>query len=311
MGTSISNDTEFRTEGWKPTASSKPATNVTINTATLKGLVNSNDLLTTITIEWGTSTNYENTVTSSISLGASNNKVDVSFDLSGLSPEITYFFRIKAENELGSALSYDSYFKTYSVYDGDNYYYHSKTIGTQTWLTENLKATKYNNGDLIGTTDPRTKDITSESSPTYQWAPDGIEDNVPVYGRLYTWYTVIDSRKICPADWHVPSDAEWTTLVDFLGGKAIAGSKLKESGTTHWSAPAGYGSNTSGFTALPAGNRTSTGYFGGLNDLGDFWTSSEFDVTRAWNWNLMYMSTIIDNSKFDKGFASVVRCIKD
>ena len=96
----------------------------------------------------------------------------------------------------------------YSLQDIDgNVYDNTVTIGTQIWMTENLRTTRYSNGDSIGTT---TLDISGESTPKYQWAYDGNESNVATYGRLYTWYAVTDSRNVCPVGWHVPSDAEWT-----------------------------------------------------------------------------------------------------
>jgi uncharacterized protein (TIGR02145 family) len=104
-----------------------------------------------------------------------------------------------------------------AIKDVDGNVYTSVTIGTQVWMVENLKTTKYRNGDLIGTTNPATLDITGETSPKYQWPHDGNESNVATYyGRLYTWWAVTDSRNVCPTGWHVPSYAEWTTLTDYL-----------------------------------------------------------------------------------------------
>jgi len=99
-----------------------------------------------------------------------------------------------------------------TVKDIDGNVYHTVTIGTQVWMVENLKTTKYRNGDLIGTSTPATLDIRGESNPKYQWAYDGNESNVAVYGRLYAWYTLTDSRNVCPIGWHAPTDTEWTTL---------------------------------------------------------------------------------------------------
>src|SRR4029078_12512714 len=134
-----------------------------------------------------------------------------------------------------------------TVTDIDGNVYHTVTIGTQVWMVENLKTTKYRNGDLIGTTIPATLDISSESTPKYQWAYKGEESNVATYGRLYTWYAVADSRNVCPTGWHVPSDAEWTTLTTYLGGESVAGGKLKENGTVHWESPNTGATNESGF----------------------------------------------------------------
>jgi uncharacterized protein (TIGR02145 family) len=103
-----------------------------------------------------------------------------------------------------------------SVTDIDGNTYKTIKIGTHVWMAENLKTTKYSNGDLIGTTSPYNKDISGETDPKYQWAYNGNESNVVTYGRLYTWYAVTDSRNVCPAGWHAPADAEWTTLELFL-----------------------------------------------------------------------------------------------
>ena len=137
---------------------------------------------------------------------------------------------------------------------------------TQIWMAENLKTTKYSNGDLIGTTTPATLNIYNEAMPKYQWAYEGNENYVDTYGRLYTWWAVTDNRNVCPTGWHVPTDDEWTKLVVFLGGKDdgygiwnAAGGKLKEAGTKHWSSPNTGAVNSLGFTALPGGYRYGEG----------------------------------------------------
>ena len=120
-----------------------------------------------------------------------------------------------------------------TVVDIDGNSYKTVKIGSQEWMAENLKTTKYRNGDSIKTTIPSTLDLTNETSPKYQWAYGGIESNVATYGRLYTWYAVTDSRNVCPIGWHIPSDSEWTILTNYLGGINTAGGKMKEIGTTH------------------------------------------------------------------------------
>ena len=156
--------------------------------------------------------------------------------ITGLTATTTYYVRAYATNSAGTSYGDELSFKTYTgtVPDIDGNVYNTVTIGTQVWMAENLKTTKYRNGDLIGTTTPATLDISGESYTKYQWAYDGNESNVATYGRLYTWYAVTDTRNVCPTGWHVPTDAEWTTLTTFLGGESVAGGKLKETGTTHW-----------------------------------------------------------------------------
>jgi len=197
-----------------------------------------------------------------------------------------------------------------TVKDIDGNVYTSVTIGTQVWMVENLKTTKYRNGDLIGTTTPATLDISGETTPKYQWTYDGNESNVATYGRLYTWYAVTDNRNVCPAGWHVPSDAEWTTLITFLGGIRVAGGKLKETGTTHWQSPNIGATNESGFTALPSGGREANGTFGGVRDDSLWWSSSETSATIAYNRYMDYLGFVSSSlgSKQD-GFS--VRCLRD
>lgn len=138
-----------------------------------------------------------------------------------------------------------------TVTDYDGNVYQTVLIGDQCWMMENLKVTHYRNGDPIPhVTDGVTwGNLTSGAYCNY----NNDEGNVATYGRLYNWYAVDDSRNIAPAGWHVPSDAEWQTLVDYLGGDAVAGGKMKEAGTTHWASPNTGATNESGFTALPGG----------------------------------------------------------
>ena len=106
--------------------------------------------------------------------------------------------------------------QTDSIKDIDGNIYPTVTIGTQIWMAENLKTARFSNGDLIGTTTPATLVIEEEDTPRYQWSYDGNESNVGEYGRMYTWYVAADKRNVCPSDWHVPTDAEWTVLTDYL-----------------------------------------------------------------------------------------------
>ena len=104
-----------------------------------------------------------------------------------------------------------------TVVDIEGNIYKTVKIGTQWWMAENLRTSKYNTGDSIGTTYPETLNISVESAPKYQWVYPGGESSLATYGRLYTWYAITDSSALCPTGWHVPSDAEWTVLTDYLG----------------------------------------------------------------------------------------------
>jgi uncharacterized protein (TIGR02145 family) len=194
--------------------------------------------------------------------------------------------------------------------DHDNNNYPVVEIGTQVWMAINLKTTTYNNGDLIGTTNPATLDITGETTPKYQWSYDGNENNVPVYGRLYTWHAITDSRGVCPTGWYIPTNADWTLLTDFLGGEYYAGGKLKETGTTHWSSPNTGATNESGFTALPGGWRHWNGifYYTGLEGI---WSSSiSYNTLNAWFLSINYDYEDVYLNFAGKKAGLSVRCLK-
>ena len=196
--------------------------------------------------------------------------------------------------------------------DGIHYYLIVK-IGTQIWMAENLKTTKYNNGDLIGTTTPATLDIHSETNQKYQWAYDGNESNVATYGRLYTWYAITDSRKVCPTGWHIPNNAEWATLIDYLDGAGTAGSKLKEVGTRHWFSQNEDAIDEYGFTALPGGGRSWNGIFESIGISGYWWSSSAEGTNNyyAWYQILRFNESLIKSVYNWDYYGLSVRCIKD
>ena len=198
-----------------------------------------------------------------------------------------------------------------TVTDVDGNIYQSVTIGTQVWMKENLKVTKYRNGDIIGTTVPATLEISGEIAPKYQWAYIGDEGNVAVYGRLYTWHAVTDSRQVCPVGWHLPSDAEWTTLTTYLGGFKVAGGKLKETGAVHWQSPNTNATNETGFTALPGSYRGINGEFSHFGIYGGWWSSSEMNPYMAWTRYLTAIAKYTGIYGYGKSLGFSVRCIKD
>jgi len=203
--------------------------------------------------------------------------------------------------------------KTYgTMTDQDGNTYKTITIGTQTWMAENLRVTKYRNGDAISnvTDDATWKVLTTEACCTYENTTN--KDEIATYGRLYNFYAATDSRNIAPTGWHVPSDAEWTTLTTYLGGESVAGGKLKEAGTTHWESPNTGATNESGFTGLPSGGR----YYGDgscdyLGYFGDWWSSTASSASGAWGRYLFYFNAEVDRDDYDKQDGFAVRLIKD
>jgi len=194
-----------------------------------------------------------------------------------------------------------------TVKDIDGNIYHTVTIGTQTWMLENLKVTHYRNGDPIPhiTDTIQLANLTTGAYINYK----NNSANSDIYGRLYNWYAVVDGPLLAPEGWHIPSQNEWQILIDYLGGDTIAGAKLKEVGTNHWQAPNTGATNESGFTALPGG--LCWGTFADIGLAGLFWSSTEVDASAA-ICMIMFNSNIkaLDVNYFKNANISV-RCIKD
>lgn len=205
------------------------------------------------------------------------------------------------------------------VKDADGNEYTTVTIGTQTWMVENLKTTTYRNGDPI----PNVTDGTEWSNlTTGAYCDYNNEDtNSNTYGRLYNWYAVQDERNIAPLGWHVPTDVDYYKLVKFIDANAvtsygieseIAGAIMKEVGYEHWDAPNAGATDQYGFKGIGGGARDGFGDFVNLNIKGYFWTKTEDDLTsRPWYRNLLNDGVTIRRytSGASSGFS--VRLVKD
>lgn len=201
--------------------------------------------------------------------------------------------------------------KTYgTMTDQNGNTYKTITIGTQTWMAENLRVTKYRNGEPIPNVTDSAAWVASTTGAYCSYRNTANKDDIASYGRLYNWYAASDSRNIAPTGWHLPSDAEWTTLTTYLGGETVAGSKMKEAGTTHWKSLNTSATNESGFTALPSG--FNDGAFVNLGFGGEWWSSTAYSAPLAWN-RSMYTSNATTCYRF-KGYklsGYAVRLIKD
>jgi len=199
-----------------------------------------------------------------------------------------------------------------TISDADGHTYNTILIGNQCWMKENLKTTRYRNSDVIGTTAPDTLPIAGENEPKYQWAYEGNTTYATTYGLLYTWYAITDSRAVCPQGWHIPTDTEWDTLVNFLGGDSVAGNKLKENGTAHWYGNNAQATNQSGFTALPGGYRTGDGMFRNILFYGIWWSATPSNLPdNAYDRQLYYNSCNVNRGNNPKLNGVAVRCVKD
>ncbi len=196
------------------------------------------------------------------------------------------------------------------VTDIDGNIYHTITVGDQFWLAENLRTTHYRNGDpLPNVTGPDDWAILKTGA---YCAYLNLPENAAVYGYLYNGHAIHDNRNICPAGWHVPSGAEWETLIRFLGGELVAGGKLKEAGLGHWENPNTGADNCIGFTALPVGYRNESGVFGNQYISAIFWSSSGYNDDHQWYRYMYYNYEGIYRDFFhNKQHGFSVRCIYD
>jgi uncharacterized protein (TIGR02145 family) len=193
--------------------------------------------------------------------------------------------------------------------------YKTIVIGTQEWMAENLNTSIYRNGDAIAT---NLDDAAWSSATSGAWAYyNNDASNACPYGKLYNWYTCVDARQLCPVGWHVPTDAEWTVLTDYLGGAAVAGGKMKTTGTLEaatglWLSPNAEATNSSGFSGAPGGYRTLGGVYGNFAAQGYWWSSSQLNNDIAWYRFLeFYNSLVIRDVDGSKKFGFPVRCLRD
>jgi len=223
---------------------------------------------------------------------------------------------------------------TISDIDGNSY--NTVLIGAQCWTKENLRVRRYNstNPDLNGRSilfdasggsggaSDTWKNLTIGAHTIYANDSTTTPSNRTKYGYLYNWYAAkgiyttgniasTDTLNICPSGWHVPTDAEWTTLTTELGGESVAGGKMKSIGTAYWNSPNTGATNESGFSALPGGVRNSVGSFFDIRNNAFFWSATELDNSNAWNRYLNYNGGLVYVNYSNKSFGASVRCLRN
>ena len=256
----------------RPAVAIKAATGVEITKATLVAKVVPNETGTSIVFEYKTQADANWVIIPVSGAFSGKDSVEVTAPLTTLTANTEYLYRVKAANEAGQAISSESKFQTYAVKDYDGNYYHTVTIGTQVWLKENLKTTHFANGDPIPNVIDSTawKSLTTGAYCYYNNDPE----NAKTYGALYNFYVSVDSRLLI-IGWHVATDEDWTKLMNTNGGRDLVGGALKEVGISHWKAPNYGATNSTGFTALPAGARDG-GPFCDLSVFSYFWSSTTY-----------------------------------
>ena len=198
------------------------------------------------------------------------------------------------------------------VSDIDGNVYKTVTIGNQTWMAENLKVTKFRNGDIITNANTSWSQLTNGA---FCWYNNDIKYK-SIYGALYNWYAIIDTRNIAPDGWHVATNEDWIILTTFLGGENIAGGKLKGKGVSFWKTPNTGASDQYGFNALPGGMTITDILFDGEGIEGVWWSYTKdlpTDYSNDWFRQMWFDEETVSNSGllFEKGRGLSVRCVKD
>jgi uncharacterized protein (TIGR02145 family) len=313
-----------------PSVSTLPVTSYTSVSAIVGGKVvdNGGAAVSEYGVYWGTKGNPESTGTK-VPVGTGTGAF--STGLAGLIQSTTYYVKAYATNSIGTAYGTQVIFDlnngSISVTDIDGNVYNTVKIGNQLWMAENLKTTKYSDGTVIPLVQTSSEWAgLDETSKAYCWYADNIL-NKDIYGALYTWGAAMNGalsnnnkpsgvQGACPVGWHLPSDAEWIELENYLGGMSLAGNKMKETGISHWAFPNPGATNESGFSALPGGFRGFALYYnGGCSDIstqGGWWSTygpvnQSYIVCRLLSVGSPY---ILNNGNY-KNYGRSVRCIKD
>ena len=320
VGTSYGNELSIKTVNGIPIVTTANISNITATTAISGGSIISDGgaAITTRGVCWATANNP--TISGSKTADGSGIGTYAS-TISGLTPNTTYFVRAYVTNSVGTIYGNEvtlktplapilfNSTKTYgTVSDIDGNTYKTIQIGTQLWMAENLKTTKYKDGNAI----PLVTDNISWSkltTPGYSWYNNDITTYKEVYGAFYNWYS-LNTNNLCPTGWHVPTETDWTLMTTYLGGRAGTSGKLKETGIMHWNTPNTSATNESGFTALPGGYRNIDGTFYIMGNNGYWWSLTEYSGTIAWMRYMDFNTADIGLSSYSSkqsGFS--VRCI--
>lgn len=195
-----------------------------------------------------------------------------------------------------------------TVTDADNNVYHTVTIGSQVWTVENLRTTSYNDGSPVTMVSDNAA-WTGLTTGAYCWYNNDEASFKGTYGALYNWYAV-NSGKLAPAGWHVPTQGDWQILIAFLGGDSVAGGRMKASGSSLWNSPNTGADNSSGFSAVPSGSHYMNGSYYLLGKYGWYWSSTESNADEAWHVYMQYNSGAITGKAGSKKDGFSVRLIK-
>ncbi len=324
VGTAYGMEVTFTTsEPLPPSLTTNSVESVTLTSAVSGGNISSDGYATVYArgVCWSTEPNpttADNKTTDGTGIG------EFTSTLTNLSPGTTYHLRAYATNAAGTAYGEEVSFATTALEnftdsrDGNVYEYVS--IGSQVWMTENLRYLP----DIVG---PGTGSDTTACYYVYGYDGTNVSEakatgNYQTYGVLYNWPAAMAGsasssanpsgvQGVCPAGWHLPSDAEWTVLTNLLGGSSLAGGKLKETGTSHWSSPNTGASNETFFSALPGGYRYTNGTFANIDYYGFWWCATEYATGGTWYLRMQYNNRDLVRDYYYTKLGLSVRCVRD
>lgn len=319
-GTAYGNELPFTTDPIAvPVLSTENVTSITSTTAVSGGTITDTGggTISARGVCWNTTGNPEATDSHTSDGSGSGHFAST---LTGLSAGTTYYLRAYARNSAGTAYGNQVSFIT-PLTDIEGNVYSTVQIGTQVWMAENLKTTKYNDNTSISLVTNNTS-WSGLTSGAYCWYGNSIL-NKPVYGALYNWFAV-NTDKLCPLGWHVPTTTEWTTLFNYLihfgygysGTSNIGKALAAKAYWRYWSQPGYVGNdlgsnNRSGFTALPGGHRYAFGNFSYIEETGFWWSSIQNNAETAYARDLEYCLQTPSTNFYDKNYGLSVRCLKN
>lgn len=302
----------------------KAVTSTNINTASSGGniITDGGNSITAKGVVWSTNANPTISLATKTIDGTGTNTFNS--NITGLVAGTTYYVRAYATTNAGTAYGNEIIFNFQPVVpDVDGNVYPFVTIGTQTWMSENLRTTKYReDGSSIPVVSSNTQWSNNGRNetmlPMMCWFNnDSASYTFNKFGALYNWYAINPAtngnKNVCPSGWHIPSDAEWTTLTTYLGGQIIAGGKMKSTGIVYWQSPNTDATNSSGFSGLPGGYRNFNGGFDNAGFRGHWWSASvNLGVgTESWDRVLTYSDGLANRFSTIPYNGYSIRCIKD
>ena len=298
-----------------PSITTKAVTGITSTTASCGGIIQSDGGSPILGggLVWSTSQNPTSDLATKYTFGMA--VLSFGTEMTGLTPNTTYYARTYVKNIIGTAYGNQVTFTTSSspviptsVTDIDGNSYPTTVLcDNKVWTTKNLNVSKYRNGDII----PQVTSTSNLNISTGAWCYYSFSSpNGTIYGKLYNWAAIIDSRGLAPLGWHIPGQDEWTTMTNCYGGLGYAGAKLKQIGINYWQSPNTGATNASSFSGLPGGYYSPNTFFD-INQNAYFWANTTYGTQYSYYWRLNYDNINVGYGLFTRNSFLSVRLVKD